>query len=56
MSWRIQSEAEIPAVVQFLSGVPVINLLDLDKLQELAHAFQVGEYRALESDAQTFRS
>lgn len=37
-----QSEAEIPSVVQLLSGVPVIKLLSLEQLQELARAFQVG--------------
>ena len=39
----MQTEAEMPPVVHLLSGVPVIKLLSLEQLRELAHAFQVNE-------------
>lgn len=38
----LQSEADMPEVVQFLSGVPVLKLLSTEQLEELAYAFQVG--------------
>ncbi|OEH80348.1 CAMP-dependent protein kinase regulatory [Cyclospora cayetanensis] len=42
------SEAELPPVLNLLSGVPVIKLLNLEELNELARAFQVMNVRERE--------
>lgn len=37
----------MPKVIHLLSGVPVLKLLSIEKLEELAYAFQVGNRSVL---------